>query len=149
MPCILASTLAPIYTHGSHTEPTSWEKDTLITWLYNEYVKICAINYVDREVSPEKMTNYHQQFGVLLISEANNDPHPVWKPHQNLAFRAVHDWHHIKTGAGFDMLGEIQTYHEAIKTAPPSIHWILFSEIVLQAAVAIHTGAFPAQKLVK
>lgn len=95
------------------------------------------------------MVNYYQQFRELRISTANNSSHPVWTPNQNLMFRAIHDWHHIKTGDGFDMLGEIQAYCEAVKTAPQSIHWILFSEIVLQAAVAIHTGAFPSQKLVR
>ena len=150
MTCRLASILAPLYIDGNHTDPTSEESDMLFNWLDSQFCDIpCPIPVVYREVSPEEMIHYHLQFDALLISEANNNPHPIWTPNRNLMFRAVHDWHHIKTGAGFDIFGEIQTYCEAVKTAPESVHWVLFSEIVLQAAVAIHTGTFPVQKLVK
>jgi hypothetical protein len=47
------------------------------------------------------------------------------------------------------MHGEILTYFIAQKSAPVAIHWLLFSEIILQAATAIHTGKFAPQKLVK
>ena len=82
------------------------------------------------------------------MSTAHN-VHPHWLPMHNKMFRAVHDWDHIQHGCGFDLGGETQAFTATAATAPDSIRWILYSEIVLQAAAAIHTGEFQRQKLVK
>lgn len=145
---ILASTFADLYQQGKHTEPTSYEKILFDLWLNWQFDSIpLPVRFTDDEVSPELLIDTYIRTGDLLISSANNQS--VWTHAQNLMFRAVHDWHHIKAKAKFDLIGEIQAYGEAVKTAPESIHWIFFSEIVLQAATAIHTGTFPVQKLVK
>lgn len=145
---ILASALSGLYQQGQHTRPSSVEHADFMAWLEMEYLSIPhPVNFTDDEVSPELLLDTYQQTGDLLISSANNQS--VWSHSQNLMFRAVHDYHHIKAKASFDLIGEIQAYGEAVKTAPESIHWILFSEIVLQAATAIHTGTFPVQRLVK
>lgn len=144
----LASALASLYQKGEHTEPTPHELNLFGLWLNNQFATITGtVRFTKDEVSPELLIDTYIRTGDLLISSANNQS--VWSHSQNLMFRAVHDWHHIKAKARFDLIGEIQAYGEAAKTAPKSIHWILFSEIVLQAATAIHTGTFPAQKLVK
>lgn len=144
----LASTLADLYQQGGHTKPTSYEKILFDLWLNDQFGSIPhPVRFTKDEVSPGLLLYTYQQTGDLLISSANNQS--VWSHSQNLMFRAVHDYHHIKAKASFDLIGEIQAYGEAAKTAPKSIHWILFSEIVLQAAAAIHIGTFPVQKLVK
>ena len=94
------------------------------------------------------MEIYWEHTGRLLVSTAHNF-HPHWMPLQNKMFRAVHDWDHIHNGCGYDLAGETAAYEAAMTTAPESIRWILYSEIVLQAAAAIHTGSFQRQKLVR
>ena len=42
-----------------------------------------------------------------------------------------------------------RAFTAASESAPESIRWILFSEIVLQAAAMIHTGQFQRQKLIR
>jgi ubiquinone biosynthesis protein Coq4 len=79
---------------------------------------------------------------------AHNE-HPHLSYSDNAKFRAVHDWHHIIGGADDSMKGEILTYFIARESAPVATHWLLFSEIILQAATATHTGKFAPQKLVK
>jgi hypothetical protein len=144
----LASALAGLYQRGEHTEPTPHEEILFGLWLNKQFDNIPhPVRFTKDEVSPERLLHTFIQTGDLLISAANNQS--VWSHAQNLMFRAVHDYHHIKANASFNMIGEIQAYGEAAKVAPKSIHWILFSEIVLQAATAIHTGTFPVQKLVK
>ena len=86
--------------------------------------------------------------GELVISTAFNH-HPFLSYWENSQFRAVHDWHHVTSGADSTFKGELAAYQQAISTAPKEIWWILFSEIVLQAATAIATGEFAAQKLVR
>ena len=83
-----------------------------------------------------------------MISVAHNE-HPHLSFNENAKFRAVHDWHHIIGGADDSMGGEVLTYYIAQESAPVAIHWLLFSEIILQAATATHTRKFPTQKLVK
>jgi hypothetical protein len=143
---LLASTLASVYQNGNHTEPSAAERDAFMAWLEDQFNTITSpVFFTDREVSPDLLMHTYLQRRVLLISSANNDS--VWPPLHNLMFRAVHDWHHISGGCDFTLDGEIQAYVMASKTAPESIHWILFSEIILQAATAIHTNKFPDQKL--
>lgn len=145
---LLASALAGLYQQGEHTEPTPHELSLFGLWLNKQFDSIPhPVRFSKDEVSPELLIDTYIRTGDILISSANNQS--VWSHAQNLMFRAVHDYHHIKAKARFDLIGEIQAYGEAAKTAPKSIHWILFSEIVLQAATAIHTGTFPVQKLVK
>jgi hypothetical protein len=85
---------------------------------------------------------------MLNVSTANNT-HPFLTPAQNVKFRAIHDWHHIEISRDDSLEGEHATYCHAASIAPRDIGWILFSEIVLQAAAAIHFGDFQPQKLVK
>lgn len=144
----LAAALAPIYFNNPHTQPTIKEHATFKYWLHFHFSLIpVPVLFSFGSVSPEEMTAHYQRHNELLISAANNES--VWSFTDNLKFRAVHDWHHISGNCSFDLEGEIKAYKLACQSAPESIYWILFSEIVLQAAVAIHTGTFPDQKLVK
>ena len=143
-----AATLAAHYIRTKGTRPTSDEYGTFCRWVNIRFQRIAAkVDFTQQEVSPEKMMLHWQLHGRLLVSTAHN-VHPHWLPLQNKWFRAVHDWDHIQSGAGFDLDGETQAYEAAMETAPESIRWILYSEIVLQAAAAIHTGSFQRQKLV-
>ena len=74
---------------------------------------------------------------------------PYFEAGLNARFRAIHDWDHLQSGCGFDFAGETTVAGYAMSTAPESIRWILWSEVALQAAAAIHTGEFQPQKLVK
>jgi hypothetical protein len=145
----MASSLGQLYLDLPPTVPTTAEVQALRLWIRREYIKLPTRVYiVDRDISPQDMLDHMEIYGELMVSSANSD-HPYLSTNENVMLRAVHDWHHLMLDAGFDLHGEQQTYVEACKTAPPSIHWLLFSEIVLQAAACILTGTFQQQKLVK
>jgi hypothetical protein len=144
-----AGYLARLYAHGAAATPSRFELATLATWIDAEIRPILErVWYTSQEVSPEAFHSAHKSSGRLVISTAHN-VHPFWGYAQNARLRAVHDWHHLQSGAGYDLPGEIQAFRYAQSRAPEAIHWILFSEIVLQAAAAIHFGRFLEQKLVR
>lgn len=145
----LAHRFAFIYLSSKGVRPSADELQTWRQWIYTSFGRIRhLVDFTEAEISPEEFLSYWTKNSRLLISTAHNR-HPFLLPIENAWFRAVHDWHHLQTGAGFDLAGERQTFYHATTTAPESIWWILRSEIVLQASVAIATGTFPRQKLVR
>ena len=141
--------LAAAYIRGKGTRPSSDDYGTFCRWVELRYQRIRhCVDFTPLEISPEKMMRYWQDHHRLLISTAHNF-HPHWLPRTNAMFRAIHDWDHIHHGCGYDLDGEVSAYVAATETAPDTIRWILYSEIVLQAAAAIHTGSFQRQKLVR
>lgn len=144
-----AETLATTYIRTKGSRPTSDEYGTFAEWVRIKFGRIQhLVDFTEQEVSPQLMQTHWDLWGRLLISTAHNT-HPFWLPYLNAQFRAIHDWDHIQHGCGYDLDGEVSAFVAASETAPESIRWILYSEIVLQAAAAIHTGAFQRQKLVK
>lgn len=144
-----AASLAAQYAAGVHTEPTQLERQAFSDWLIDQYFKLpCRVKFVDAEVSPETMLHNYKWNKVLIISTLHSE-HPMLTAMQNWMFRAIHDFHHASRGFGFDLKGELAAAEFAISTAPESIHWMLWSEVALQAGNAIHTGEFADQKLVK
>ena len=139
--------LASFYLDGAPTTPADAELRLFNQWIEAEFSAIpCAVLFWTGDISlAECKTEFIKQ-GTLNISTAHND-HPYLSNLANAKFRAVHDWHHIELGADDSFKGEWFTWEA--NNAPDSIQWILFSEIVLQAAAAIYSGEFPAQKLVK
>lgn len=140
--------LAALYVGSKGQSLQPLERATFRRWLLTQYARIDhLVDFTEVEVSPEQLLETWQAKGRLLISTAHNT-HPVWLPSENMRFRALHDWHHITGKHGFDYAGEVETYLQAALSAPSCIWWILWSEIVLQAAAAIYTGSFQRQKLV-
>jgi hypothetical protein len=145
----ITANLASAYIKGAPVSPSHLELRTLKDWIDSQWRNIPApIRYTPREVTLAAAIAHYFKSGELVISVAHNE-HPHLSYNENAKFRAVHDWHHIIGGADDSMQGEILTYYIAQKCAPVSIHWLLFSEIILQAATATHTGKFPPQKMVK
>lgn len=144
-----AQALASAYMQGSDCPLTDGEIASLREFIDSELRSIyCPIVYVDYDVTlPECMELFHKE-SKLYIS-IDNISHPYLSDKENAHFRAVHDWHHIRADVGSTLSGEIASFEYACIAAPESIHWILFSEIVLQAAAAIATGEFQPQKVVK
>lgn len=156
----MMSKLATTWINGKHTCPTLTERKDFMVWLLREAKRMESENvrpvFVTREVSfNEAMMALNKptlpgEIKWFPVSRLNNDPNPdLMSTTQNLVFRAVHDWLHWKIKADATFEGELSVTLEHIKSAPESIHWILFSEVACQAAVAIATGDFPTQKLVK
>jgi hypothetical protein len=143
------SQAANAYLTGSHCEPTQDEKQAFLSWLASQYNAIKAdVRFTPSEVDPAQLKMRHANTGQILISTAHNES-PWLDRASNAHFRAVHDWHHLQHGLGFDAEGEYAAYLVAINSAPKAIHWILRSEIYLQAAACIETGTFQPQRLVK
>jgi len=145
----LHSAAANAYLTGSHCDPTPDEKQAFLAWLSGQYDAIKSdVRFTPSEVNPAQLKLRYASTGQILISTAHNDS--LWLDKaSNARFRAVHDWHHLEHGLGFDVDGEHAAYLVAINSAPKAIHWILRSEIFLQAAACIETGRFQPQRLVK
>ena len=145
---ISCSKTAGQYITGRPCIPTVPETIAFESWVTGQWAPIASlIDHTDQPVSPADFLSYWEAHGRLLITTANSE-HPFWDLRLNTMFRAVHDWHHLVVDRGFGWEGELATYRFAVEHAPERIHWILRSEILGQAAVAIETGEFPAQKLV-
>ena len=139
--------LANAYLMGAPAAPTAAELDTLSSWIDGEFNSLpCEVQFWTGDITLAECRAAFNTSGVLNISIANN-AHPYLTKSANAKFRAIHDWAHIELGADDSFKGEYSTWEN--NNAPDSIQWILFSEIVLQAAAAIHCGEFQAQRLVK
>ena len=144
-----AESLAKQYILGEAVTPTMRELMDFHQWVDTRFARIARwVDFTEAEVAPDVMAAEWDLNARLLISTAHNE-HPHWDSEINAKFRAVHDWDHLQSGCDFDFAGETCVAGYAMSTAPESIRWILWSEVALQAAAAIHTGAFQPQKLVK
>lgn len=145
----LTAQLASQYLRSKGSQPAADDLLSFLGWLHRQFDQIHDIvDFTGAEVSPAEMVLTYYRTGRLLVSTAHNR-HPFLLPAENAWFRAVHDWHHLQAQAGYDLAGEILVCHYSQSTAPREIHWILWSEIVLQAAAVIQTGSFQRQKLVR
>jgi hypothetical protein len=143
----LATRLASLY-GANAAQPTAAEIRLLKMWIHLEFENLpCPVDFLYQDVDLALANRIYENSGVLAISVLNND-HPFLTFRENAKFRATHDWHHISRKIDSSLLGEIQTYKIARKSAPRAIWWLLHSEIVLQAAACIHHGEFQAQKFV-
>ena len=141
--------LADQYISGQAVTPTRAEINAFNQWVTDSYSRIDRyVQFTTAEVTPEEMEEYWNRYAILLVSMAHIE-HPFWADDINAKFRAIHDWDHIHGGFSYGMAGEACAAGYAMSTAPESIRWILWSEIALQAAAAIHTGEFQEQKLVR
>lgn len=67
---------------------------------------------------------------------------PLWDEQTNWKARAVHDYDHVKEGAGFGLHGEFMAFRASAKKAP-QLSDLYMSEIPLQAAAYHLKGDFP------
>lgn len=153
-------TLSQAWMDAPNTIPTHAERKAFRLWLLDQFSRMRAEHieplFVTREVSiDEAMMALDRvmlpgEIRWLPVSRLNNDPNvDLMSQQQNLMFRAVHDWIHHKIGADATFEGELSVTFAHIESAPPEIHWILWSEVACQAAVTISTGSFPEQKLAR
>lgn len=135
------------YLGGAPCIPSAAELQEFNSWIELEFKSIpCAVKFWTGDITLAECKAEFIKSGTLNVSTAHNH-HPHLTKSANAKFRAVHDWQHIELNANDSFNGEFSTWWN--NNGPDSIQWILFSEIVLQAAAVIHTGRFQAQKLVK
>lgn len=145
----LAHTLAAEYLAAPAAVPTDRELAMLRGWIRAEFQRIpVMVRFEGADIPLPEMLQRWDASGVLFIS-IESISHPFLTDVENALFRAVHDWHHIVVNADSTLNGEILAFEHACSTAPSEIHWMLRSEIVLQAATCIATGDFQPQKLVR
>lgn len=113
----------------------------------------------DDELIPDSLEDINTQIklGVLYIS-SKDAISPLFSCQQNILFRIMHDLHHHTARQDFTFQGEYETYKYACERLEQGgygqlknkrvIKSILYSEIVLQAAVYHATLKFPPQKVV-
>lgn len=141
--------LATAYIQGQAVDPTLAEVDAFKGWVNGRFLRIAHIvDFISEDVSPARMEAHYRACRRLLVSTVNNSDN-LWGETINARFRAVHDWDHLRWSCGYDLDGEVSAYCAAAADAPDSILWILYSEIVLQAAACIYTGRFNEQRLVR
>jgi hypothetical protein len=140
--------LANAYRGGAAVTPTDREIKVFAAWIDQKFLDIpCTVQFWSGDISLSECKDSFVQSGILNVSTAHNC-HPILSKQQNAKFRAIHDWDHIILDANDGMIGEYTTWLH--NDAPNCIQWILFSEIVLQAAACLHAdGEFQPQKLVK
>lgn len=146
------SHLGTLYLEANENQLTPAQLLEVKNWIDDEYERIpFPVEFVDYQPykSAEEMQLNVSNERVLRISSSGSESE-LLGTHHNLKFRAVHDWHHLKSGADFSILGEWQAYLHAItRTQSRIVKAVLFSEIVLQAAAYHVLGDFPeTQKLV-
>jgi hypothetical protein len=146
------SHLGTLYLEAKENQLTPAQLLEVKDWIDDEFSRIpYRVEFVEYQPykSAEEMTLRVASDKVLLISNSGSESE-LLGTHHNLKFRAVHDWHHLKSGADFSILGEWQAYLHAItRTQSRIVKAVLFSEIVLQAAAYHVLGDFPeTQKLV-
>lgn len=145
----LTAHLATRYDTGAHSALTREEATVLRQWIGRQSRAIpVPVRFAPIEITLSESISHLRNSGVLVISVLHSS-HPVLTKTEIAWFRAVHDWQHVLAGSDDTLSGEIAAYNVARSTAPQGIWWILFSEIVLQSAAAIHHGEFQAQKLVR
>lgn len=146
---VTTASLAQTYLTSPAAVPTETELAMLRRWIRQQWLAIpVGVRFTGGEFSLAQARSAFIRTGELIISTAHNS-HPFLTFTENAMFRAVHDWHHIETGANDTLSGEMIAYEFARSTAPQQIWWMLFSEIVLQAAACLHHGGFQLQKLVR
>jgi hypothetical protein len=156
----LSRVLANRWLKAPAVKPTPGERKDFMVWLLRECQAMERDNirpvFVTRSVSlSEVITALDRpvlpgEVKWFPVSRLFNEPNPdLMSTTQNLWFRAIHDLTHWRIGANDTMSGELSVTEAHTRTAPKSIHWILWSEVAGQAAVAIHEGEFPTQKLCK
>lgn len=145
----LATKLASHYLIADPVTPTDRELQMLNDYIDAEYKQMqCIVRYIASDIELPEAIDIWRKTKVLTVSIAHIE-HPFLTAQANARFRAVHDWHHIRSGSDSSLSGEIESYKWARMTAPREIWWLLHSEIVLQAAACIATGEFQSQKLVR
>ena len=145
----LAHTLAAEYLASPAAVPTDRELAILRGWIRAEFQRIpVMVRFEGADIDLPEMLQRWEASGVLFIS-IESISHPFLTDTENALFRAVHDWHHVVVDADSTLNGEMLTFEHACRTAPSEIHWMLRSEILLQAAACIATGEFQPQKLVR
>jgi len=97
--------------------------------------------------SQKEMKEQWEQTGNLMIS-IDHSTHPIFNISDNVIFRCVHDFIvHILGDHPFGDKGEIASYNNHAKMAPPDALPALFTEVVGQACYAVEYGEFPEQKI--
>jgi hypothetical protein len=97
--------------------------------------------------SQKEMKEQWEQTGNLMIS-IDHSTHPIFSVSDNVIFRCVHDFIvHVLGDHPFGDKGEIASYNNHAKMAPPEALPALFTEIVGQACYAVEYGEFPEQKI--
>lgn len=146
----LASLLAEVYFTG-HDSRETWERRGYVRAYVSRALATTLpyrVSYVDVDPyqSAEEMLGQAQSSGVLAIWKGGSEGLP-WEPWVNWRLRATHDsYDHI--GCDFSFHGEVQACINAIARMGDAFAPLLFSEIVLQAAVFNARGFFAEQKLV-
>jgi hypothetical protein len=146
---MIVSRLAAMY-EAAECTPNSEELAALRRWINEQFWQLpVSVDFHYEEIGLALTVTIFENTGILPISVLHNC-HPCLSFTDNARFRAIHDWHHILIGADSTLRGEISTFRHAKLTAPKSIHWLLFSEIVLQAAACLHNGGeFQPQRFIK
>lgn len=146
--------LSKEYTSAPDLFLTDADRADLVKFILREYqhLRNVGIEVVLSDVDP--YPDYTEMREDVLLNHRlkvfiGGTDSPILTQHENIMFRAVHDYHHVVCGGDFSLKGEIRAFkHVASLLKNATLQRLLFSEIVLQAATAIKTGAFPEQRIV-
>jgi|APGre2960657404_1045060.scaffolds.fasta_scaffold03438_6 hypothetical protein len=97
-------------------------------------------------IKKPSVPSYDAELGPNITQDQKG--HPVWNKDQDQKFGWVHDLlTHYAGKLPFDARGEAKAYLKHLKTLPPHLAPILFTEIIAQTSYYYIYGDFPKQKV--
>jgi hypothetical protein len=130
------------------------DRKDLVLFIHKEYQQLRRMGITVILSEDDPYSGYDEMMEDVLLYRRlkvyiGGTDSPILTHHQNVMFRAVHDYHHVLAGADFTIGGEIKAFqHVARLTDNQTLKRFFFSEIVLQAATFYATGSFPKQRIV-
>lgn len=101
-------------------------------------VTVAAVNH-QPYVDVYDMKELVERSGILYISTLHGPPY--WSFETTIKTRAVHDWFaHIMPGNNFSWEGEVAAYKASLPHFPADLHWLVYSEIILQTTQLLIHG---------
>lgn len=132
--------LAALYLGGRDYIPSDLLRAYVSRSLESTIGRVCYVQH-DPYESAEHLQAQVQSTGSLLVYTGHSEG-LRWEPRVNWHMRAAHDLHDHRD-CGFSFAGELQAWRNAANRMGEAFASVLYSEIVLQAAVYATQGTFP------
>lgn len=101
-------------------------------------VAVAAVNH-QPYVDVYDMKELVERSGVLYISTLHGPPY--WSYEATIKTRAIHDWYtHVVPGNNFSWEGEVLAYKASLPLFPEDLHWLVYSEVILQVTQLLVHG---------
>lgn len=110
-------------------------------------IKRLKIQYEVSDHAPSTFEELSRNIGTLKVW-AGESNHTIYGDAQiNYAFRAWHDYTHLKLNSPFTLDGELTVAKHQASLVGDTLGAVIMAEVYGQALLAIKTGQFPANQI--